>query len=903
MPIEALPEKTIRAIGSTSVISDPYSVVKELIDNALDASTTSLQIEISQNTLDVIQLKDNGHGISPEDQQYVCKRAFTSKIQTLDDLKNVGGSSLGFRGEALASVAELSGVLAVTTRVESEVAGRCLKYGRNGELTGTKRTSHPVGTTVRITDFLKHIPVRRQTALKGATKNLSRIRKLVQAYAISQPSKRFSLKVLKAKVENNNWTYAPNADASLSDAALKIAGSEVSSSCALKRLSSQSTAGNQGGASDQQEYEAIAFLPKTQFDTSKINNAGQYISVDGRPLSSNRGIGHEIVKNFKQYVRVAASKSESSKSVSDPFLCLQIRCPRGTYDVNIEPAKDDLLFEDRDVVFALVENLFRDQYGEIDGKDRRTSNEGKDDACKSSHERSGGFELLMARKPTTELPTQPRDAENPLSGAIPFTPVTQKPLRSEYDFSPTVPSSRDSHDSPDESATTINKRSSFLNPWSISRINAPFQTPRRGSNSANQTSPVNLSSGRLQGAIRRETESRGFQHTPKSDLTRPLTSQLASGSPVRRRRHHQQEPTESSPGTNLVPSARRAERERDRDRYGNGALDTWFQRTTQVSLQQLQQNPVEQQNHVEEGPTQEPDSPLSFLAQQRFGVPTNTSPKIVNVDGQSDGCSDSPSNNSMTPEAGRHVPSLHEDHDYITESIDSGRGFPVLDRWAARLHEGVSQKEPPDLEKALDFERRKKEAIQNSRTRFKTNDKPSSSQSAPVSHSPHRSRYLAAKAALTSSQTSIAEPVSATSLSPYDPRAYLIRQGKEIFTDEPLTNDGKARRLPTKRLPFERIPDGFNLHDLGVTCSVYLPSGSNSFKWDMPEDLYTESDNKTTAFSASDLETCLPFWNERLMILMKQQYKNKDGSEPLSIQIDLAGIISQHVQKAHNNYG
>lgn len=136
MPIEALPQKTIRAIGSTSVISDPYSVVKELIDNALDASATSLQIEISQNTVDIIQLKDNGHGISPEDQQFVCKRAFTSKIRTLDDLKNVGGSSLGFRGEALASAAEMSGVLAVTTRVESEVAGRCSKYGRNGEVIG-----------------------------------------------------------------------------------------------------------------------------------------------------------------------------------------------------------------------------------------------------------------------------------------------------------------------------------------------------------------------------------------------------------------------------------------------------------------------------------------------------------------------------------------------------------------------------------------------------------------------------------------------------------------------------------------------------------------------------------------------------------------------------------------------
>ncbi|CAI7591245.1 unnamed protein product [Penicillium glandicola] len=892
MPIEALPQKTIRAIGSTSVISDPYSVVKELVDNALDASATSLQIEISQNTVDVIQLKDNGCGISPEDQQYVCKRAFTSKIQTLDDLKNVGGSSLGFRGEALSSIAEMSGVFTVTTRVESEVAGLCSKYGRNGELTGTQRASHPVGTTVRITDFLKHIPVRRQTALKGATRNLTRIKKLLQAYAIAQPSKRLSLKVLKAKNENSNWSYAPSANVSLLDAALKVAGTEVYSSCVMKRISSQGAAGYQTGSSDQEEYEAIAFLPKTQFDTSKINNAGQYISVDGRPLSSNRGIGHEIVKIFKPYVRVAASKSESSTSVSDPFLCLQLRCPRGTYDVNIEPAKDDLLFEDRDVVLALADNLFRDLYGELDGTETRTSNQAKENASRTE-KASGGFELLMARKPATELSTQPRDPEEPFSEAIPHTPLTQKPLRSEYPFSPVVPSSSKGPESPDESTTARNKRSSFVNPWSISRINASFQTPRRGGNSLNQTSPADLSSGSVQESIRRESESRGFQHSPNSDMASPLTSRLASGSPVRRRRQHPQESTESSPETNRISSARRAERERDRDRDGNGALDSWFQRTTQVSLQQ---------KVVEEAPTQEPDSPLSLLAQQRFGSPTNTSPNIVHVDGQNDGCSDSPSRNSITLETDDNGPSLPEDQgDNIAESIDSGRGFPVLERWAARLHEGVSHEEPSDLEKALDFERRKREAIQNSRARFKQNDKPSSSQSAPISHSPHRSRYLAAKAALTSSQISIGEPVSATTLSPHDPRAYLIRQERDSSAGDPSTNNGKARRLPTNRLPFERIPDGSDLHDLGLSCSVDLSPGSNLFKRNIQEDLYTESDNETTAFSASDLETCLPFWNERLMLIMKQQFKNKDESKPLSIQIDLDGIISQHLKDLDAN--
>jgi DNA mismatch repair protein MutL len=134
MPIAALPPSTAQAIGSTSVLSDPCAVVKELLDNGLDASATSISVEISQNTIDTIQVKDNGHGIAPDDFEYVCKRAYTSKIQTLDDLRNVGGLSLGFRGEALASAAEMADTLTMTTRTKAEVVGSALKYDWKGDL-------------------------------------------------------------------------------------------------------------------------------------------------------------------------------------------------------------------------------------------------------------------------------------------------------------------------------------------------------------------------------------------------------------------------------------------------------------------------------------------------------------------------------------------------------------------------------------------------------------------------------------------------------------------------------------------------------------------------------------------------------------------------------------------------
>jgi DNA mismatch repair ATPase MutL len=134
MPIAPLPDFTVRAIGSSLVLNDACSVVKELVDNALDANAASIFVEISLNTLDVIQVKDNGHGIGVEDRQLVCKRGCTSKIRTMEDLEKLGGSSLGFRGEALASVAELSEAVALTTRVDGEIVGTALKFGRDGTL-------------------------------------------------------------------------------------------------------------------------------------------------------------------------------------------------------------------------------------------------------------------------------------------------------------------------------------------------------------------------------------------------------------------------------------------------------------------------------------------------------------------------------------------------------------------------------------------------------------------------------------------------------------------------------------------------------------------------------------------------------------------------------------------------
>ena len=132
MTIVPLSQSLVRAIGSSQVLFDSASLVKELIDNALDAKALSIFIEISANTLDLIQVKDDGHGIHPSDRGLLGRRHFTSKIRDLHDLHGIAGNPLGFRGVALASVIEMSGAFSISTKYKSDPVAELLRFGRKG---------------------------------------------------------------------------------------------------------------------------------------------------------------------------------------------------------------------------------------------------------------------------------------------------------------------------------------------------------------------------------------------------------------------------------------------------------------------------------------------------------------------------------------------------------------------------------------------------------------------------------------------------------------------------------------------------------------------------------------------------------------------------------------------------
>ncbi|KXT08621.1 hypothetical protein AC579_5969 [Pseudocercospora musae] len=346
MGISALPQATVRTLGASQVLTDPAALVKELVDNALDANATSISIEISNNTVDVIQVRDNGHGVAPEDRPLVARRYCTSKISHDDDLKDIGGSSLGFRGEALASAAELSGTFTISTRVEGEPVAAALKINQEGEVTGQEKASLPVGTTVRITDFIKNNPVRRQVVLKNAETCLKKIKRTLQAYAFARSRVRLSLRVLKAKDNKAGWIYAPKPNGNAGDVACKVVGAACTQQCTSSIL-------------EDSGFTYQTFSPRGDADASKIANHGAFISVDHRPVNAARGTFKQICKVYRENLK---NSNPALADVKDPFFFLELSCPPGSYDTNLEPSKDDLLFEDSAVIVDAARKLFTTVY-------------------------------------------------------------------------------------------------------------------------------------------------------------------------------------------------------------------------------------------------------------------------------------------------------------------------------------------------------------------------------------------------------------------------------------------------------------------------------------------------------------------------------------------------------------
>jgi DNA mismatch repair protein MutL len=187
--VRRLPDDLVNKIAAGEVVERPASVVKELVENALDAGARSVHVEIEDGGTTLVRVRDDGHGMSRADAELALERHATSKLRELDDLQRI--STHGFRGEALPSIAAVS-ELVLRTRAEGETAGSEVEvaHGRRRHL---RDVGHPRGTTVEVRDLFGTLPARRKF-LRSAATEASHVAEAVTLLALARPETGFSLR-------------------------------------------------------------------------------------------------------------------------------------------------------------------------------------------------------------------------------------------------------------------------------------------------------------------------------------------------------------------------------------------------------------------------------------------------------------------------------------------------------------------------------------------------------------------------------------------------------------------------------------------------------------------------------------------------------------------------------------
>ena len=216
MPIRLLSPDVSSKIAAGEVTERPASVVKELVENSLDAGATEIHIEIRSGGVEYIRVVDNGCGIGPDEVELAFRRFATSKVASAEDLENI--STLGFRGEALPSIAAVASVTLIT-RSAAEDFGTRVDVA-NSEVTGLTRHGASPGTSVAVRNLFRDFPARRKFLRSTATET-SRVQTMAAKYALAYPEVRFELQI------DGSTALSTSGSGELRDAVAKVYGLPV----------------------------------------------------------------------------------------------------------------------------------------------------------------------------------------------------------------------------------------------------------------------------------------------------------------------------------------------------------------------------------------------------------------------------------------------------------------------------------------------------------------------------------------------------------------------------------------------------------------------------------------------------------------------------------------------------
>ena len=338
MIISALDKDTVKLISTTQVITSISSAAKELIENALDANSRNIEINLIDNGATLIEVKDDGCGISKGDASYMALSSYTSKLLNFSDLESL--ETYGFRGEALYALSAISDVT-IISKTEPDEAGVCYTIDHNGCITKSEPCHRPTGTTVQVRQLFKQVPVQRQliTNQKKAHQDIKILESLIKSYGICKFSVRISYKV------DSNIIFAKPGTSTIEEAVTYILGKKVTSNMTWIAV-------------EDAEVNAKLMVPlKETRNVSEVFQSGaQYIFVNNRPIKH---------KDLEKIVTKTISETlgQDSSSRKKPIFILSILTNAGNIDVNLEPNKTSVLFKDQKLVLDTVDKRIRDYYG------------------------------------------------------------------------------------------------------------------------------------------------------------------------------------------------------------------------------------------------------------------------------------------------------------------------------------------------------------------------------------------------------------------------------------------------------------------------------------------------------------------------------------------------------------
>ena len=318
MAIQLLDQNTINQIAAGEVVERPASVVKELMENAIDAGATAITVEIREGGIGFIRITDNGCGIPKQELSLAFKRHSTSKIRSAEDLLTV--SSLGFRGEALSSIAAVSQVELITKTADSLTGSRYQIEG--GVEKGLEEVGAPDGTTFISRNLFFNVPARRKF-LKTAQTEGSHVADLVEKIALSHPE--ISIRLI---VNNQNKLHT-SGNHNLKDIIYTIYGREITANLIPLKI----------------EHEVVrvtGFIGKPVIARGNRNFENYFIN--GRYIKSAL-ISKAIEDGYKSYMM----------QHKYPFTMLHFEVEPEYIDVNVHPSKMELRFKDGETMYRVIQ--------------------------------------------------------------------------------------------------------------------------------------------------------------------------------------------------------------------------------------------------------------------------------------------------------------------------------------------------------------------------------------------------------------------------------------------------------------------------------------------------------------------------------------------------------------------